>query len=69
MIDPKKQLEKALNWLQKKAGDNWTQVAVTRGYAQFVGYVYRIKRETKPDIRFVINLNDGKLVNIKRICI
>ena len=61
--------KKASDWLHKKTNyDYLPVVANRRGYAEFVAYIFRIHRESKPDIRFVVTVKDQKITSIKRFC-
>jgi hypothetical protein len=70
----KEQLAKANKWLNKNRNNYVSPVVEVRsGYAQFVGYIYKIRRSDKPDVWFVVNVNneepsDNKIISIKRIC-
>jgi hypothetical protein len=70
-------LEKAIKWLEKDRENFFTRVAQTRnGASVWVGHIYKIRRKNKPDVTFVVNVDDhskdhpfGKIVGIKRICV
>jgi hypothetical protein len=63
-------LKKAADWLHKKTNYNYTPVVANRrGYAEFVAYIFRIHRDNKPDIRFVMTVHDQQITGIKRFCV
>lgn len=65
----KKQLRKAASWLDDKVKGNYLPVvAVRRGYAEFVAYVYKVKRLGKPDVWYCLEIFDQHITQIKRIC-
>lgn len=65
-----KQLRKASNWLHKRTNGNYMPVVeVRRGYAEFIAYVYKIKRENKPSVYYCMDMLEQWVPKqIKRIC-
>lgn len=51
---------------EKKQAQCYPVVAVRRGYAEFVAYVYKIDREEKPSLWFVFDIWNEC---VKRICL
>lgn len=65
----KKQLKKAASWLDDKVAGNYLPVVeVRRGYAEFVAYVYKVKRPDKPNVWYCMEVDEGHVKQIKRIC-
>lgn len=64
-----KQLEKAVEWLHSKVDPKRYPCSVvtnTRGYAEFVAYVFRLK--DRRDVWYCLDVDKGKATRIRRIC-
>lgn len=64
-------LEKACDWLNNKTQEYRPVVNSSRyGYAAFIAYVFKIQREGKTSLFFVLELDKKKkITRIKRICL
>jgi hypothetical protein len=68
--DMRKQFLKAQDWLNEKSA-NWHLpiVAVRSWGPEFSGYIFRMKRENKPSVWYLMELDGGLITRIKRICV
>jgi len=63
------QLKKAMDWLNRKCYNEWCRVMV--GNCHVVAFIFRLRREGKPDVRYCVDVVSefGGPKQIKRICI
>ncbi len=66
------QLKTALKWIEKRTSDRhvFPVVAKYDGYYAFIAYAYKIKRDNKSSLWFIVNIkpNASTIYSIKRIC-
>lgn len=61
-------LQKACDWLNEKC-EGYSPVAVKRrNYAEFVAYVFKLKRPGKVSVWYCMDVIEGEAVRIRRIC-
>jgi hypothetical protein len=63
-------LKDAFRWLNHRCKNALPLVDLdTQGCAYFSGYLFKIKREGKPSVWYLVKLEeDYKITSIKRIC-
>lgn len=67
-------LKKALSWIESRTNLNrhmFPVVAKYNGYYTFIAHAYKIKRENKSSLWFIVNVkpNDSSTIySIRRIC-
>lgn len=68
-MESSSQLLKANDWLNARIKE-WIPVGVIRnGIAQFIGYIYIMRRVYKPDVWYCMTMENYKIRDIKRICV
>lgn len=63
-------LNRAVNWLRKKTNYSYYPIVGTpRGYAEYIAYIYQVRRESRPSVWYLVTIEEGKTISIKRICL
>lgn len=63
-------LKRTVNWLCKRTNYScYSIVGTPRGYAEFIGDIYRVRRESRPSVWYLVTIEEGKTISIKRICL
>lgn len=62
-------LQKACDWLNIKCKYGYMPVVANRrGYAQFIAYVFKLKRPDKVSVWYCVDTLEDVVVRIRRIC-
>lgn len=67
-----KMYKKAVKWLEAKVDPSRYPapvVAVRRGYAEFIAYIYKIERPNRKGVWFIVEVDEQAITRIKRICL
>lgn len=59
-------LRKVFRNLEKKTPEIWPIAIDRRGYAEFIGYIFKISRLAKPSVWFCVDIWNR---TVKRICV